>query len=154
FQGKSNLSLASAILEKEPEPVSSVQPMAPPALDHVVRGCLAKNPDERWQSAGDIARELRWISSSGSSQTNIPTLAHRKTHNRERCAWIALSAILLVSLAWLAMRPQPPARVVQAVLTPPPGVTFAANGDFSGPPVLTRDGTHIVFSARVGREPI
>src|SRR6476661_8111744 len=154
FQGKSNLSVASAILEKEPEPITTLQPMAPPALEHVVRSCLAKNPDERWQSAGDIARELRWIASGRSSQTNIPTLARRPGHRWERFAWLAVAVVLLASLAWLAMRRQPPARVVQAVLTPPPGVTFALNGDFSGPPMLTRDGTRMVFSARVGREPI
>src|SRR5437762_10150929 len=146
FEGKSNLSVASAILEKEPEPITTMQPMAPPALDHVVRGCLAKNPDERWQSAGDIARELRWISSSGSSQTNLPALAHRSAHRWERFAWMALAAVLLALLAWFAMRPQPSARVVQAVLIPPPNATFNFNGDFSGPPVLSHDGTRIVFS--------
>jgi eukaryotic-like serine/threonine-protein kinase len=48
FEGKSNLSVASAILEKEPEPITTIQPLAPPALEHVVHGCLTKNPDERW----------------------------------------------------------------------------------------------------------
>src|SRR5713101_7951372 len=51
FEGKSQLSVASAILEKEPAPISSVKPMTPPALDHAVKKCLAKPPDERWQSA-------------------------------------------------------------------------------------------------------
>jgi eukaryotic-like serine/threonine-protein kinase len=153
FEGKSNLSVASAILEKEPEPVTTIQPMAPPALDHVVRGCLAKNSDERWQSAGDIARELRWIASGGSSQTTLPALARRPAHRRERFVWMAVAAVLLAMLAWFAMRPQPAARVVQAVLTPPPGAAFEFNGDFSGPPVLSRDGARIVFAARVGKEP-
>ncbi len=53
FAGKSQLSVASAILEKEPVPITSVKPMTPPALDHVVRKCLAKTPDDRWQSATD-----------------------------------------------------------------------------------------------------
>src|SRR5262249_27792540 len=154
FEGKSSLSVASAILEKEPEPITTIQPMAPPALDHVVRGCLAKNPDERWQSAGDIARELRWIAGGGSSQTSLPALTRRPAQRRERYAWMGVAALLLALVAWFATRPQPAARVVQAVLTPPPGVTFALNGDFSGPPMLTRDGTRMVFSARVGREPI
>jgi len=144
FEGKSNLSVASAILEKEPEPITTIQPLAPPALDHVIRGCLAKNPDERWQSAGDIARQLRWIASGGSSQTNLPALARRSAHRWERFAWMALAA---------ALRPQTTARVVQAVLTPPPGATFEFNGDYSGPPVLSHDGTRIVFSARLGKEP-
>jgi len=153
FEGKSNLSVASAILEKEPEPITAIQPMAPPALDHVVRGCLAKNPDERWQSAGDIARELRWISSGGSSQTNLPALPRRPAHRWERFAWMALAAILLTLLAWVAMSPRTTARVVQAVLIPPPGASFDFNGDYSGPPVLSRDGTRMVFSARIGKGP-
>src|SRR5437899_3162575 len=61
FEGKSQLSVASAILEKEPQPVSSLQKASPPALDHVIATCLAKNPDERWQCAADVARELVWI---------------------------------------------------------------------------------------------
>jgi serine/threonine protein kinase/Tol biopolymer transport system component len=153
FEGKSNLSVASAILEKEPEPLSTVQPMAPPALDHVVRGCLAKNPDDRWQSAGDIARELRWILSGGSSQTSIPALAHRPARNWERFGWIAFAMVLLATIGWFVMRTQPTPRVVQAFLNPPPGATFEFNGDFSGPPVLSRDGTRIVFSARRAKEP-
>src|SRR2546429_4964637 len=52
FEGKSQLSVASAILEREPAPITTIQPMTPPPLDHVVKKCLAKNPDERWQSAG------------------------------------------------------------------------------------------------------
>src|SRR5262249_55318336 len=138
--------------EKEPEPITTIQPMAPPALDHVVRGCLAKNPDERWQSAGDIARELRWIASGRSSQTNLPALARRPTHRGERFAWMALAALLLALVTWLAMRPQPTSRVVQAMLTAPAGATFEFNGDYSGPPVLSRDGTRMAFSARLGKE--
>jgi len=61
FEGKGRLSVASAILEKEPEPISGVKPMTPPALDHTIRRCLAKVPDERWQSAADIKHELDWI---------------------------------------------------------------------------------------------
>ena len=66
FEGKSQISVASAILEREPDPITKTQPMIPPALDHVVQGCLAKDPDSRWQNAGDIARELRWIAAGGS----------------------------------------------------------------------------------------
>src|SRR6266478_4763641 len=86
FEGKSNLSVASAIIEKEPEPITTIQPMTPPALDHVVRGCLAKDPDSRWQSAADIARQLRWINSvdstSGAARIALP---HPKW--RERAWW-------------------------------------------------------------------
>src|SRR5216683_1083334 len=59
FQGKSQLSVASAILEKEPAPINRVKPLTPPALDHAIRRCLAKEPEERWQSAADLAGELQ-----------------------------------------------------------------------------------------------
>src|SRR5512144_2333653 len=65
FTGKSQASLIGAILHAEPEPISAVQPMTPPALDRVVKKCLAKDPDERWQSAHDISDELKWIAEGG-----------------------------------------------------------------------------------------
>src|ERR1700730_16004895 len=61
FQGKSQLSVASAILEKEPEPISARKPMTPPTLDHAIRRCLAKDQEERWQMARDLMLELKWI---------------------------------------------------------------------------------------------
>ena len=154
FEGKSNLSVASAILEKEPEPISTIQPMAPPALDHVIRGCLAKNPDDRWQSAGDIARELRWISSNGTSESGVSAISPRRTSkNWDRIGWIGLAVVLLAITGWLVLRPLPAGRVVQSFLTPPPGASFEFNGDYSGPPVISHDGRQIAFSARVGKEP-
>src|SRR5262245_57854301 len=54
FEGKSQLSVASAILEKEPAPISTVKPLTPPGLEHTVKKCLAKDPEERWQSASDL----------------------------------------------------------------------------------------------------
>src|SRR5260370_23182336 len=67
FPGKSQLSVASAILEKEPAPISVVKPLTPPTLDHAMRRCLAKEPEERWQTARDVALELKWIADSGPS---------------------------------------------------------------------------------------
>ena len=66
FEGKSQLSVASAILEKEPSPISTIRPMTPAALDHALKKCLAKQPEERWQSASDLASELKWVGESGS----------------------------------------------------------------------------------------
>src|SRR5713226_2982771 len=65
FPGKSQLSVASAILEKEPAPISTIKPMTPPALDHAIRRCLAKDAEERWQTVRDVAIELKWIAESG-----------------------------------------------------------------------------------------
>ena len=61
FEGKSQASLIGAILHVEPRPVGTVQPLVSPALDRCVRKCLAKDPDRRWQSAGDLHDELQWI---------------------------------------------------------------------------------------------
>jgi serine/threonine protein kinase len=67
FDGPNQISVASAILEKDPEPISSIQPLAPPAFERVVNTCLAKNPDDRFQSARDVRLELKWIA-DGTSQ--------------------------------------------------------------------------------------
>jgi len=91
FPGKSQLSVASAILEREPAQISSVKPLTPPALDHTIKKCLAKIPDERWQSASDVASELQWIAEGG-SQSGVPALVARPARSRERLPW-ALVAI-------------------------------------------------------------
>src|SRR6266576_6890147 len=70
FEGKSQASLIAAILEREPPPISSLQPMTPPSLDRVVRKCLAKEPEKRWQAASDVCDELKWIS-EGDSQAGL-----------------------------------------------------------------------------------
>jgi Tol biopolymer transport system component len=106
FQGGSKTSLIASIVSSQPEPISRVTPMAPPALDHVVRRCLEKDPDDRWQSAQDIASQLQWISEAG-SQAGVPApvLRHRRT--RERSLWIAalaVSAALAGILGWRAPR--------------------------------------------------
>src|SRR5204863_7676902 len=66
FSGMSQASLIAAILEREPPPVSAVQPLTPPSIDRLVRRCLAKDPEDRWQSAADLGSELKWIGEGGS----------------------------------------------------------------------------------------
>jgi Tol biopolymer transport system component len=102
FEGSSHASLIAAVMSANPPPVSTVQPMASPALDRLVRKCLAKSPDDRWQSAGDLVSEIEWISETG-SKAGIPVPVAAKRRNRERLAWIAAglaATLLLVSLAW------------------------------------------------------
>jgi len=74
FQGHSEFSVASAILHNDPPPISTLQPLAPPALERTIQVCLAKDPDERWQSASDLWNELRWISQGGSQSGTIAAL--------------------------------------------------------------------------------
>jgi Tol biopolymer transport system component/predicted Ser/Thr protein kinase len=71
FQGKSEFSVASAILHNDPDPISKLQPLTPPALERTIGVCLEKDPDDRWQSAGDLWKELRWISEGGSQTGSL-----------------------------------------------------------------------------------
>ncbi|HET8948733.1 MAG TPA: serine/threonine-protein kinase, partial [Candidatus Polarisedimenticolia bacterium] len=77
FEGKSTASLMAAILERDPAPLAEVRLESPAALDHLVRVCLAKTPDDRWQSADDVSRELAWIARGGRE-----TLARRTDSRR------------------------------------------------------------------------
>src|SRR5258708_305800 len=66
FEGKSQASVIGAIMSSDPPPMSSLQPMTPSALDRVVKKCLRKDRDDRWQSARDVTDELKWIAERGS----------------------------------------------------------------------------------------
>ncbi len=74
FDGKSQASLIAKILEIDPPPISSLQPMTPLALDRVVKKCLAKEPEKRWQAASDLCDELKWIAEGGSQAVSAPSL--------------------------------------------------------------------------------
>ncbi len=99
FAGSSQASLISSIMKEDPAPISAVQPMSPPALDRVVRTCLAKDPEDRWQSARDVGNELRWIAEG--SQAGVPTKVALRRKGRERAAWAlaALAGAAAVALA-------------------------------------------------------
>jgi serine/threonine protein kinase len=99
FEGKSQISVASAILEKDPEPISKIQPLTPPAFEYLVTACLAKNPDDRFQTAQDVALQLRWIARSG---PQAPRSSERKHSQRELWAWLA-AGILAVALVALGL---------------------------------------------------
>ena len=98
FSGRSRASLIASILTTDPPPMSQVQPMAPPALERVVRQCLAKDPDERWQSASDLARELKWIADRG-SQTAASTAVPVPPPKIGHLGWIAALASTVLFLA-------------------------------------------------------
>ncbi|MFZ0285713.1 MAG: protein kinase, partial [Terriglobales bacterium] len=106
FAGKSQISVASAILEKEPEPISSLQPTAPPAFEHVVTTCLAKNPDDRFQTAHDVKLQLKWIARCGASGART---ARKDRSSRGTVGWLVAGglALLLIGLAiwWRASKP-------------------------------------------------
>jgi serine/threonine protein kinase len=152
FEGKSQISVASAILEKDPEPLTKIKPMAPAALDHLVNVCLAKDPDARWQSAADIARELRWIANSSSTSTSIAPPLPARRRLRTNILWGTAVASLFAILLWTSFREGEPARVLRSFLPPPAEEGFDFTGDASGPPVITPDGSAIAFCARNQKE--
>src|SRR6202521_5348083 len=88
FEGKSQASLIAAILEREPPAMSSLQPMTPHALDRVVKKCLAKEPEKRWQAASDICDELKWIAEGGSQVGLAPTAGTKGIRSLGRGALI------------------------------------------------------------------
>jgi hypothetical protein len=101
FDGKSRTSLIAAIVSSEPAPLSQIVPLTPPALEHVVQKCLAKDREDRWQSAHDIAEELRWIGDAG-SQAGVATPLTMRRKSRERLAWAALAIATLIGGAFAA----------------------------------------------------
>ncbi len=121
FEGQSQASLIAAILEHTPPPISTIQPMTPPALDRVVRTCLAKDPEDRWQSAHDVASELKWIAEAG-SQAGAPAVVVKRRRSREWLAWTVAAVLLAVATAAIAgyvRRAPKPARIVRSSLLLP-----------------------------------
>ena len=132
FDGKSQLSVLTAILEKDPGPVSRVQPTSPPALDQVVKTCLEKNPEERFQTAHDVKLQLKWIAGTD-TQAGIQVPARR----RLRFGWPAAGVAALVALsfgaAYVMFAPRS-APVVRSFILPPPGTSFTTISPEAGPP--------------------
>ncbi len=102
FAGASQASLIASILEKQPEPITSIQPLAPATLDHVVRKCMAKDPDERWQSAADVASELRWASETSAAAIPAPAVRSAAETRRQSAPRRILTAVALVLLGLAA----------------------------------------------------
>jgi len=155
FQGKTQATLIAAILREEPRPPSELQPMLPPALDRLIRTCLAKDPEERRQTVHDVLLELRWIVESGSKAGVAlpPDLAAAPTAARKRArlvTWVALFALgaSLGAGALSMMRAKPaPGGVLRLNIPAPEGAIFNLSGDLGGPPVLSADGKFLAFSA-------
>jgi len=115
FEGKSQASLIGAIMNTEPPPVSTVMAFAPPALDSLIRSCLAKDPEERVQTAHDVKLQLGWIAQSGSSAgaAAAPVVRNRGL-GREAIAW-AVAGIAVVLLAALGLRGGRPDAAAQQI---------------------------------------
>jgi serine/threonine protein kinase/Tol biopolymer transport system component len=148
FSGATQASLISAILRDEPQPISQAQPMSPAALDRVVKGCMAKDPEDRLQSAHDVAAQLKWIAESG-SQAGVPAPATAPRKTRRWFAWAAAVPLagLLVGVGFWLRRPAP-GLVIRTSLGLPTGVQLP--GENQGL-ALSHDGKHLAF-AGTGRD--
>jgi serine/threonine protein kinase/Tol biopolymer transport system component len=150
FAGKTRASLLGAILKDEPPRASSVQPLAPKALDRIVATCLAKDPDDRYQSARDLLRDLRWIASGADDGSTTPAPA-----KSSRAPWLvagALGAALLASTTIVVRHVRetsPPLSSVHFTIPPPPNTILApvaGGGTGLAPQIaVSPDGQFVAF---------
>jgi Tol biopolymer transport system component len=151
FAGTSQASLISSIMGSEPPPIAAVAPMTPPALDRVVKTCLAKDPEERWQSAHDIKSELSWIAQAG-SQAGVaaPVVASRR--RRDRVSWAVIGAVagavLAAAATWALARRNPiVTQPITRVAVPiPAGDSFMT--DNYSTLAISPDGRRVVYVGR------
>jgi hypothetical protein len=144
FTGKSQASIVAAILASDPQPISAVQPMSPPVLDRVVRTCMAKDPDERWQTAHDVKLQLQWIAEAG-SQAGIPAPVAARRKTSQRLAWIlaavAAAFAILLAIAFVLRAPAP-VHPMRVSILPPDKQSFDPLSV-----ALSPDGTKLAFVA-------
>jgi eukaryotic-like serine/threonine-protein kinase len=156
FDGQTSASVIAAILEREPAPISTAQPASPPALDRIVKSCLAKDPDDRWQTAHDVKLQLQNLRES-SSQSAFTAAAPATASEAERTranrnvaipvlATMAISAIVFGLLGYMARKPEP-ARILETSINLPPNTTLAPRTVAF---VLSPDGKQLVFVASKG----
>ncbi|HET7219427.1 MAG TPA: serine/threonine-protein kinase, partial [Vicinamibacterales bacterium] len=155
FEGKTPASLLGAILKDDPPRVSAVQPLSPPSLDRIVSACLAKDLDERYQSARDLLRDLQWAAAATTAESGV---ARRPRARTEGLAWIVAGVALLalVASSVVAMRHlrEAPAEAdaIQFTIAPPENATFAAlpgAGTGLAPQIaVSPDGRQLVFVGR------
>jgi Tol biopolymer transport system component len=131
FEGKTQASVIASILGRDPTPVVELQPLAPPALGRVIRICLAKDPDARFQSSYDVLLQLQWIAEGGSA-AGLPAPVVERRKRRERTLWLGLAAAAVAAAAaggWL-LKPAPVVSNVSErfAFTLPEGQTFTRPG--------------------------
>jgi serine/threonine-protein kinase len=147
FSGKSRASLIAAILTIDPPSIAELQPLAPTSLERVVRKCLAKDPDDRWQSASDLASELNWMLTAG-SQTGVAVPMIARRNPRERAIWMGAGLLLALAAAYLGWQiggGQQSTTPVHLTITLPPGKALLNNS--TEPVAISPDGSAVVYAA-------
>ena len=146
FDGATQASLISSIMRDEPRAMSELSPLSPPSLERLVKQCLAKDPLDRWQTAGDVRRELEWIANS-STQHTAPAITRRKNLRRSAMGWIAAAVVALVATAYVLMGPGRAPRTGGALMRfsveAPKGTVLAAPSEMA----LSPDGATLALVA-------
>jgi Tol biopolymer transport system component len=149
FEGKTPASAMAAVLEREPTPISSVQPLTPPALERLVKICLSKDPDDRWQTAHDVKLQLKQIA-EGASQASAPAMPAPQHKRGNAWVWVLtgiLGVVAGVALVMAYVASHRDMRVLRVELNPPDKMQFNLSGDHGGPAMISPDGRYLVFSA-------
>jgi eukaryotic-like serine/threonine-protein kinase len=144
FDGKTQATIIAAILEREPPPISTLQPVTPKLFDRAVKLCLRKDPDDRWQSAHDLKAELEWVAQADAG-ASIATTKNRRL-------WLLWPAAMLLSGAALFVagyfnRSLPSAQPIRASIPPPPNAAFTTSSSVAGNMAISPDGRSLVFAA-------
>jgi hypothetical protein len=147
FEGKTAASAMAAVLERDPAPISSLRPTSPPALERLVKTCLDKDPDERWQTAHDVKLQLRQIAESGSqagmtasSAAAVPVASDKSKRRYLRWALLGLTIAAAAAAGYLARVPHP---------APPVwgGLNLTGELGEEGSFVLSSDGSRLAYVA-------
>jgi serine/threonine protein kinase len=148
FAGATQASLISSILRDDPQPIPEVQPLAPRALDRIVRTCLAKDPEDRWQTARDVALQLESVAADRSAE--IAPIAPAKPRRATWLPWIVAAASVAVAAAALVRSSRPsgsPAPAIRFTVPPPPNGAFAFSVETSFLEI-SPDGSQLAWVAR------
>jgi serine/threonine protein kinase/Tol biopolymer transport system component len=142
FEGKTQASIVASILALEPPPLVSLQPAVPATLDQVVRICLRKDPDERFQNAHDLKLQLEMIESSAASAATTAPPTQRSSVMVYALAAALVVSLLVASASWWRLNSQP-VTVVRGALLAPEGTTFSNSGTAQ----ISPDGRYVVYGA-------
>jgi WD40 repeat protein len=149
FEAKSRAGLIGAIMEADPPSIAAVQLLTSPSLERIVRRCLAKDPDDRWQSARDLWHELRWV-------TDEPSTRGVAGSTRFRRLAFALATLIVISGVALVIRQvtssEPVVHVARFTVSPPAGTSLPPAPPFT--PEISPDGRQLVFRVRRGEESV
>lgn len=148
FEGSDQASVTAAILHTDPQPPAMLQPQMPTALDRVIRKCLAKDPQDRWQTARDLKDELQWIA-EGMSQSE-PGKPAGSVSTKKHFSWmLPAAAALLLALGGLAVYfiRKPVEMPITRFLVPPPQNSTMALVNVGGPVAISPDGRQLTFVA-------